>query len=200
MSYIQEFLLAILTAIVLQNAAFTRGLGSSKSMLTFSNIKRILLFGSTLTLVTTLSALLAWPFNHLLRQNERSAGPLHLRYLIALASICIVYIALYLVTKYFMPMLHYHLRSIISAAAFNCAVLGSILIAFAENYSLLKTVGFALGSGIGYTAALLLIYEGRRRLLLSNIPRAFRGMPIMLLYIGILSLAIYGLIGHQLPT
>ena len=79
-------------------------------------------------------------------------------------------------------------------------MLGTILIAFSGGYGFVKTVGFAFGSGIGYTAAPLLVREGRRRIALSDVPRAFRGLPIMLLYIGILSLAIYGLIGHQLPT
>ena len=76
----------------------------------------------------------------------------------------------------------------------------SLLIAFSGSYGLVQTVGFALGSGIGYTLAILLLCEGRRRIALSDVPRAFRGMPVMLLYAGILSLAIYGLIGHQLPT
>ena len=94
----------------------------------------------------------------------------------------------------------YPLRRDAANAAFSCAVLGTILIAFSGGYGFVKTVGFAFGSGIGYTAALLLVREGRRRIALSDVPRAFRGLPIMLLYIGILSLAIYGLIGHQLPT
>ena len=64
----------------------------------------------------------------------------------------------------------------------------------------MKTCGFAFGSGAGYTLALLLISEGRKRIALSDVPRAFRGLPVALIYIGILSLAIYGLIGHQLPT
>jgi electron transport complex protein RnfA len=99
-----------------------------------------------------------------------------------------------------MPVLHYHIRNITVLASFNCAVLGSILIAFGGNYGFIKTAGFALGSGTGFTLALLLIYEGKRRIMLSDIPRSFRGLPVMLLYIGIFSLAVYGLIGHQLPT
>ena len=33
---------------------------------------------------------------------------------------------------------------------------------------------------------------------MSKVPRAFRGLPILLIYIGILSLALYGLLGHPL--
>ncbi|MEM1485407.1 Rnf-Nqr domain containing protein [Oscillospiraceae bacterium PP1C4] len=200
MNLMNEFLVITFTAIVLQNAIFARGLGSSKDTIMMSSPKRILLFGSTLTFITVISSLLAWPFNYLLHANEQFATPLHLRYILVLCSICIVFTLLYLLTKNYLPVLHYYLKSMIALASFNCAVLGSMLIAFNGNYGLLKTIGFAFGSGVGYTLALLLIYEGKRRIVLSDVPRAFRGVPITLLYIGILSLAIYGLIGHQLPT
>lgn len=200
MSYINDFLLIVLSAIVLQNAVFTRGLGSSKDTVMMSSPKKIFFFGATVTLITFFSALLAWPINYLLRENKAFVDFMTMRYILSLACVCIVYIAFYLVSKYFLPTIHYGLRRFLSGAAFNCAVLGSILIAFSGSYSLSKTIGFAFGSGVGYTLALLLLHEGKRRIMLSDIPRSFCGFPIMLLYLGILSLAIYGLIGHQLPT
>ena len=42
------------------------------------------------------------------------------------------------------------------------------------------------------------VEEGR--LAICNVPRAFQGLPIRLMYIGLLALATYGLIGHQLPV
>ena len=74
-----------------------------------------------------------------------------------------------------------------------------ILAANLQN-SLSSTLGYGIGTGIGYMLALLLIYFGRRRLELIALPRAFKGLPILLLYIGLISLAVYGMIGHQLPT
>ena len=43
--------------------------------------------------------------------------------------------------------------------------------------------------------AVLVVDEGRRRLRSKDIPHIFRGLPSVLIYIGILSLAIYGLVG-----
>uniref|UniRef100_UPI0040299D9A Rnf-Nqr domain containing protein n=1 Tax=Gemmiger qucibialis TaxID=2997294 RepID=UPI0040299D9A len=56
-----------------------------------------------------------------------------------------------------------------------------------------RAVGF--GSGVGYLVAVLVVDEGRRRLRSKDIPHIFRGLPSELIYIGILSLAIYGLVG-----
>ena len=43
---------------------------------------------------------------------------------------------------------------------------------------------------------MLLVTEAQNRLRSQSIPAAFRGMPITLIYIGVLALAIYGLTGH----
>lgn len=201
MNVIEEFLIVMLTAIVLQNAVFTRGLGANRSAFTLSSPRKILLFGAVLSFVTVFSSLLAWPLNNLIREKENlSEGRIYLRYLLVILCICVVFALLFLISRAYYPKLHYYIRPIMFSASFNSAVLGSILIAFSENYGVVKTLGFALGSGIGCTFAFLLIYEGRRRILLADVPKSFRGLPITLLYIGIFSLAIYGLIGHQLPT
>ncbi len=202
MNFLSEFGLAVVSAAILQNVVLTRGLGSCKRTLTLSAPRSILFLGGTLTVVTILAALIAWPLNRLVRTYQ-SQMQLTLRYLTsitALISICLVFLLLYLGTRAFAPKVHYYLRELMIPATFNCAVLGSIVIALTSGYGVFQAAGYALGSGIGYTAALLLIWEGRRRIALTDVPRAFRGLPILLLYMGILSLAIYGLIGHQLPT
>ena len=74
-------------------------------------------------------------------------------------------------------------------------LLGTLLVAASQNYNLLQSIGFGFGSGVGYLAAVLVVDEGRRRLRSKDIPHIFRGLPSVLIYIGILSLAIYGLVG-----
>ena len=43
----------------------------------------------------------------------------------------------------------------------------------------------------------VLVTEARHRLRSKAIPEAFRGLPITLVYIGVLALAIYGFTGHS---
>jgi len=69
-----------------------------------------------------------------------------------------------------------------------------------QNFVLTQTLGYAVGSALGYTVAIFVIYYARKRLAISAVPRSFRGLPILLIYLGLLSLALYGLIGHNLPT
>ena len=86
----------------------------------------------------------------------------------------------------------------LALATYNCCVLGTILICVNQNFSLLETVGFSLGSAAGYLFAVGIVDEGRRRLRSKDVPAIFTGMPISLIYIGILAMAIYGLVGHSI--
>lgn len=85
-------------------------------------------------------------------------------------------------------------REQLPAATFNCCVIGTLLIAANQSYDLLQSFGFGFGSGVGYLVAVLVVDEGRRRLRSKEIPHIFRGLPSVLIYIGVLTLAIYGLV------
>ena len=72
-----------------------------------------------------------------------------------------------------------------------------VLVERTQSFTLGESLGFGLGSGLGYVLAVLLVTEARHRLRSKAIPKAFRGLPITLVYIGVLALAIYGFTGHS---
>lgn len=87
-------------------------------------------------------------------------------------------------------------RSQLSLATCSTAVLGTMLICANQNYTILQSVSFSLGSGLGYVFAVFIVREGRRRLRSKAISSIFQGLPSSMIYIGVLSLAIYALVGH----
>src|SRR5699024_734626 len=80
------------------------------------------------------------------------------------------------------------LLRILPLACLNTCVLGTLLLGRTQSFSLLQSMGFGLGSGVGYLLAVLLVTEAQNRLRSQAIPAAFRGMPITLIYIGVLAL------------
>lgn len=82
-------------------------------------------------------------------------------------------------------------------AGLNSCVLGTVLVERTQSFTLEQSMGFGLGSGLGYLLAVMLVTEADRRLRSEAIPEAFRGLPITLVYIGVLALAIYGFTGHS---
>ena len=86
---------------------------------------------------------------------------------------------------------------ILPVAAVNSGVLGTVLVERTQSFTLEQSLGFGLGSGLGYLLAVMLVTEAQNRLRSRAIPEAFRGLPITLIYIGVLALAIYGFTGHS---
>jgi electron transport complex protein RnfA len=54
-------------------------------------------------------------------------------------------------------------------------------------------VKFGFKAGIGFIIAALFLTAAYRKLNSSKVPASFRGLPAMLVYIGIISMAVYSL-------
>ena len=193
-----NFLVIALVAMFVQNAVFTRGLGVSRLVkLVGDSAVDSVIFCSLLCLILVLSAPLSYFATQWLAQPQvwyrEYIRPLVLT-LCAIVAFAIVVLGITLIK----PAGGKNMLAVLPMATFNCAVLGPLLISATQNYTFVQTVGFALGSGLGYGFAVLIVTEGQRKLSGRNVPNTFRGLPINLLYIGILALAIYGLTGHRL--
>jgi len=197
MELFAQFFVTALTAVAVENAVFARALGINKTVLFMKSPKMGILYGAVLTWMGVLSSFLVAIVNVLL---EGRTGIMYIR--APLFSICVaaVYIVTYLVAHKWKPKLFQIIKPALPVCTFNTALFGAFYISSTGSYHFLQTVGYTLGTGVGYTLALLVIYFARKRLAISPVPRSFRGLPILLLYIGLLSLAIYGLLGHGLPS
>ena len=186
-----------LLAIFAQNAVFTRALGVSRMVqLVGDDRTSSALFGMMLCITQVLVAPAAF------FAGRWFIAPLdnraQLRPLVYIASIAVVCLAEHLVLWLLrsLPRRSQLLR-IVPLAALNSGVLGTVLVERTQTFTLGQSLGFGLGSGIGYVLAVLLVTEARHRLRSKDIPKAFRGLPITLVYIGVLALAIYGFTGHS---
>jgi len=77
----------------------------------------------------------------------------------------------------------------------NCAILALAIFQTNRGYGLVEGIVFALGSGLGLTLALILMASIREHLELVDVPRLAKGMGIVLIVAGSLSLAFMGFAG-----
>lgn len=184
-----------LLAVFAQNAVFTRALGVSRLVkLVDDNAVDSLTFGALLCSIQLISAPLGFYANRLLEEYpyRTYVRPLAM----ILCSAIAFFIVLFAVVLCFRMNGARKIVAVLPMATFNTCVLGTMIISSVQSLTLLQTVGFALGSGVGYVLAVQLVTEGQKKLQNEQVPATFRGLPIMLLYIGILALAIYGFTGH----
>jgi electron transport complex protein RnfA len=77
----------------------------------------------------------------------------------------------------------------------NCAILGLAIFATNRGYGFWEGVIYALGAGIGFTLALVLLAGLREESELSSIPKLIQGTAMNLIIAGILSMAFMGFAG-----
>ena len=82
----------------------------------------------------------------------------------------------------------------------NCAILGLAIFQTNKGYGLLQGLFFALGAGLGLTLALVLMASIREDSELADVPRVVRGMALVLIIAGSLSMAFMGFAGLGSPT
>lgn len=77
----------------------------------------------------------------------------------------------------------------------NCAILGLAIFQTNRGYGFVEGLVFALGAGVGLTIALVLMASIRETLELADVPKAARGLGIVLIISAALSLAFMGFAG-----
>ncbi len=74
----------------------------------------------------------------------------------------------------------------------NCAILGVALFQTLRQYTFVESLVFALGAGVGFTLALVMMAGMREELSLAQVPDLVRGAALTLMLAGVLSLAFMG--------
>lgn len=75
--------------------------------------------------------------------------------------------------------------------ALNSAVLGLAVNNITEGYTYVEALFAALGAGLGFVLAMVLFDGVKSKINERYVPKAFRGLPVMLLAASIISLAFY---------
>lgn len=77
----------------------------------------------------------------------------------------------------------------------NCAILGLAIFQTNRAYDVFEGLAFALGAGFGLTLALILMASIREEAELADVPSIARGMGLVLIIAGCLSLGFMGFAG-----
>ena len=197
-----QFLSYMVLAIFAENVILSRALGVTRLLKLVPDYKsQIWNFALPLTLVMTLSAPFGWLAHNVIFIWLRGVLPAWmplsaLRPLVYLtcgvAAMGITWLLFLLLPKKIAE----PCREQLSLATCSTGVLGTLLICANQNYTMLQCIAFGLGSALGYIFIVFIVREGRRRLNNKAVPAIFKGLPSSLIYVGILSLAIYALVGH----
>ncbi len=124
--------------------------------------------------------------------------PLGLEYLAYIIFIAVIAAFVQFVEMFverFSPKLYYALGIFLPLITVNCAILGASLFMVIRKYTLIQSVFFGLGAGIGWALAILLMAGLREKMGYSNIPKPLKGPGILMLVTGVIAMSFMGFAG-----
>ena len=189
-----KILLIMFAAIITENFIFSRFYGICPFLGVSDKPSTALGMGMSVTFVMTLSSAATYLVYHY------ALVPLGLEYLKTVAFILVIaalvqFIEMFL--KKYVPSLYSALGIYLPLITTNCAVLGAALTNIQKGYTFAESVVFGFSAAVGFTMAILIFAGAREKMKYADPPRAFKGMPLVLIAAGLLAMAFSGFSGFS---
>lgn len=190
-----EYVLIFISAIFVNNIVLSQFLGICPFLGVSKKIQTSLGMGMAVAFVLTVATVVTFLL------QKCVLDPLGLQYLQTIAFILVIASLVQMVEiilKKVSPALYQSLGIFLPLITTNCAVLGVAILVIQKDFTLIESIVYAFSTAIGFALALVLFAGIREQLAYVNIPKGMRGMPIVLVAAGLLSLAFMGFSGVDL--
>lgn len=187
-----DLILLFIGAIIVNNVVLSRFLGICPFLGVSKKIETAIGMGLAVTFVITLASIISWIVYEVLLVN------LHLEYLSTITFILVIAALVQFVEMVIQktsPSLYQALGVYLPLITTNCAVLGVAVINMSSKYGLIESIVNGLGTALGFTLAIVLMAGIRERIEFNNIPKPFRGYPIVLITASLMAIAFLGFTG-----
>lgn len=185
----------IITTALVNNVVLSQFLGICSFLGVSKSIKNSAALGVAVIFVMTIASAVANLLHTFILK------PLDLEYLNTIVFILVI-AALVQVVEMFLkkssPGIYRALGIFLPLITTNCAVLGVALTNVQDEYNFVQSVTAGFGTAVGYTIAIVLLASIRERISQTDLPKPFRGAPIVLLTAALMSIAFMGFSGLAL--
>lgn len=184
-----EYILIFISAIFVNNIILSQFLGICPFLGVSKKIDTALGMGMAVAFVLTLATIVTYLIQYGL------LVPLGLQYLQTLAFILVIAALVQMVEiilRKVSPALYQALGIFLPLITTNCAVLGVAILVIQKDYTLAESIAYAFSTALGFALALTIFAGMREQMALVQIPKGMRGMAIVLVAAGLLSLAFIG--------
>lgn len=179
-------------AIFTNNMIFSNFLGMCSYIAVSSEVKTSFNLGQAVTFVLTFTTLLNYLVYYYILVPLGLESFRFIIFIIVIAAF--VQLVEMLIDRYF-PSLYYALGIFLPLITVNCAILGVALFMIIRSYDLLQSLAFGIGSGVGWTLAIVTLAAIKQKIKNNPIPKGLEGPGITLIITGIMALAFIGFSG-----
>lgn len=187
-----ELLLLFIGAILVNNVVLTRFLGICPFLGVSKKVETSFGMGLAVTFVMTLASIISYlVYKYILVR-------FNITYLYTIAFILVIASLVQLVEMIIQkssPSLYQALGVYLPLITTNCAVLGVAVINMQKKYTLVQSIINGFGTAVGFTLAIVILAGIRERIEYNDIPKPFKGYPIVLITAGLMAIAFLGFQG-----
>ena len=187
-----EYILIFISAIFVNNIVLAQFLGICPFLGVSKKIGTSMGMSMAVAFVMVLATLVTWLVQTFV------LVPAQLEYLQTIVFILVIASLVQMVEiilKKLSPTLYQALGIFLPLITTNCAVLGVAILVIQKEMNLGQSLVYAFSTAIGFGLALTVFAGIREQLELTNIPKGMRGMAIVLVTAGLLSLSFMGFSG-----
>ena len=191
-----EYLLIFISAIFVNNIVLSQFLGICPFLGVSKKIDTAIGMGGAIAFVLTLATIITWLV------QKYVLDPFGLQYLQTLSFILVIAALVQMVEiilKKVSPALYQALGIFLPLIAVNCAIMGASL--FMQQRILMEptnsqaitsvwdSIVYAVGSGLGWTLAIVLMGAIREKMQYCDVPKPLQGLGITFITVGLMAMA-----------
>jgi Na+-transporting NADH:ubiquinone oxidoreductase subunit E len=179
-------------AIFTNNILLANFLGMCSFLAISKELKTSLGLGVAVIFVMTTTSILNWIVYHFILLPYDME---YLRFIVFIVVIAAFVQLVEMIIERVSEPLYASLGIFLPLITVNCAILGVSLFMVIRDYNFINAIVFGLGSGIGWTLAILAMAGIREKLKNAKLPKGLEGAGITLIITGMMALAFMGFQG-----
>ena len=189
-----ELLIILISTSLVSNVVLCQFLGLCPFLGVSKKVDTAIGMGAAVIFVITVASAITWLIYSFI------LTPLNITYLQTIVFILVIAALVQLVEmilKKSIPSLYQALGVYLPLITTNCAVLGVALINVQKEYNFIESLINGFGTAVGFTISITILAGIRERIENNDVPHSFKGMPIVLITAGLMSIAFMGFSGIQ---
>ena len=189
---VKDLLLILISSALVSNVVLSQFLGLCPFLGVSRKVETAAGMGTAVIFVITLSSAVAGVIYRFVLL------PLDITYLQTIVFILVIAALVQfveMVLKKYMVALYEALGVYLPLITTNCAVLGVALTNVQEDYGILAGTVNGFATALGFTISIIILAGIREKMAYNDIPKPFRGMPIVMVTAGLMAIAFCGFSG-----
>lgn len=184
-------IISVITALLAENFVFARALGVSTMIMAAKNKRNLPGICLGVLYFTLTASCAAWLLSHRAADIQKPFVPL--TYVLTIGLIYLITLLLAFIS---FKGRFGRIKKYVHISAFNSVIMGTIFLSMNSCTALYEYLLFGLCSGAGFAAAAYMLSGVYGQLYSKDVPSVFRGYPAVMIFTGIIAMALYGILGH----